>query len=232
MSIQLKIACTPKEIDDALWLRHEVYVKEEGKYSGRSWPDERLVDRFDAFPKVAHIIAYDADQPIATLRVNGDMGQGLPPEAHFDFKSFLPNQLDDSATQPIIGAAGLLVIRQDWRRRHNLLPALYRKAAGVLHSWNVTHVIAIVSQTTARFYRHLGFKPLAEAFVIESIGDTVVPILARAEDGYRWAFGDSGAPHEPVWPERRRSHHSSQQIHVPLIATRDASGRRASNTYT
>jgi predicted GNAT family N-acyltransferase len=75
----------------------------------------------------------------------------------------------------------MLVIRQDWRRRH-LLPALYRKAAGVLHSWGVTHVIAIVSQRLARFYRHLGFKPLAEAFVIESIGDTVVPILACADD--------------------------------------------------
>ena len=149
------------------------------------------------------------------------MGLGLPPEAHFDFKSFLSSHLDDSAAQPIIGAAGLLVIRQDWRRRHNLLPALYRKAAGVLHSWDVTHVIAIVSQTTARFYRHLGFKPLAEAFVIESIGDVVVPILAHAEDGYRWAFGTSGAPHAPVWPERRRSPHPSRQIHVPLIPTRD-----------
>jgi hypothetical protein len=88
MSIQLKIACTPKEIDDALWLRHEVYVKEEGKYGGRSWPDERMVDRFDALPRVAHIIAYDADQPVATLRVNSDMGLGLPPEKHFDFKPY------------------------------------------------------------------------------------------------------------------------------------------------
>jgi len=231
MPLQLKIACTPKEIDDALWLRYEVYVKEEGKYGGCSWPDERLIDRFDALPRVAHIIAYDADQPVATLRVNSDLGIGLPPEKYFDFQALLPHHLNDSARQPIIGAAGMLVVRRDWRQRH-LLPALYRKAAGVLHSWEVTHIIAIVSQTTARFYRHLGFKPLAEAFVIESIGDTVVPILARAEDSYRWAFGDSGAPQEQVWPERRRSPHPSLQIHVPLITTRDAPSRRASNIYS
>ena len=214
MPLQFKIACTPKEIDDALWLRHEVYIKEEGKYGGRSWPDERIVDRFDALPKVAHILAYDADQPVATLRVNCDMGLGLPPEAYFDFTPFLSRHLHDSARQPVIGSAGMLVVRLKWRRRSDLLPALYRKAAGVFYSWEVTHAIAIASPKMARFYRHLGFKPLAEALFIESIGDAVVPILARAEDGYQWAFGENGAPHEPVWPERRRAYCPSRQIHA------------------
>ena len=204
MSIQLKVACAPKEVDDALWLRHEVYVKEEGKYGGHPWPDERLVDRFDVLPKSAQILAYEDDCPVAGLRLNCDMGLGLPPETYFDFKPFLPLHLNDSARQPVVASAGMLVIRQDWRRRHDLLPALFRKAAGVFYSWDTTHIIAVVSHSTAKTYLRVGFKPLRPAFLIESIGDTVVPILAKSEDAYRWAFGETRVPRDPVWPERRR----------------------------
>ena len=35
MAIKIKLARTPKEIDDALWLRHEVFVIEDGKFGGK-----------------------------------------------------------------------------------------------------------------------------------------------------------------------------------------------------
>jgi len=52
MPIRIKLARSPKEIDDALWLRHEVFVVEDGKFGGKPVPGHRLVDHFDAFPSV------------------------------------------------------------------------------------------------------------------------------------------------------------------------------------
>lgn len=204
MTIEFKTACTPQEIDDALWLRHQVYVVEEGRYGGRPLPDERIVDRFDVIPKVAHILAYDDEEPIAGMRLNCDMGLGVPPEAHFDFRQYLPPVLQDSSTRPIVASAGMLTIRRDWRRRRDILPSLYRVAAGVFFSWDATHITATVSETTVSSYLRAGFQPISEPIWIEAIGDSIVPIVARADDCYRWAFGQQRAPNDAVWQERRR----------------------------
>lgn len=205
MPIKFKVACTPKEIDDALWLRHQVYVAEEGLYGGESQPDERIVDRFDVIPLVAHIIAYDGDEPVAGIRLNCDMGLGLPSEKYFDFGPYRP--APDSITddrKPVIASGGMLAIRRGWRQRRDVTREVYRVSFGVFYSWNVTHVVAAVSEATASIYRRMGFKPVAESVLSPRIGDRITPLMARAEDCYRWAFGDDMAPREPIWQERRR----------------------------
>ncbi len=208
MTIKFKVACTPQEIDDALWLRHQVYVKEEGLYGGNSLPEERIVDRFDVIPKVAHILAYEGNEPVAGIRLNCDMGMGLPPDAHFDFSLFR-SQTEDlpgarQAPKPLVASGGMLAVRQGWRQRRGVIHSIYRVAAGVLFTWDVTHIIATVNHATAPMYRRMGFEPLSDKIWIDQIGDHVVPIVAKAEDCYRWAFGDDCVPHKPVWLERRR----------------------------
>lgn len=208
MAIQFKVACTAREIDDALWLRHQVYVMEEGLYGGRPLPEQRMFDRFDILPKVAHIIAYDDDEPIAGIRVNCDMGLGVPPERHFDFSAHLPDRTQVAAevdpARPVIVSAGMLVVRNGWRRRRDVTRAIYGAAISVFFSWNATHVIGIVSARTASLYRRMGFYPLAAPIWNPEIGDHIVPLLAKAEDCYRWAFGEQLTPTEPVWRERRK----------------------------
>lgn len=79
MPITIKVAESPGELDDVLWLRHEVYIREDGKYGGKPLPGERIVDCYDVIPDVALIVAYDGDDAVATLRVNCDRGGHLPP---------------------------------------------------------------------------------------------------------------------------------------------------------
>ena len=62
-------------------------------------------------------------------------------------------------------------------------------AVGVWHSWQVTHVFATVNHETVGMYDRLGFSPLAEKIWIESIGNYIIPIWARFESLYQWAFG-------------------------------------------
>ena len=87
MGIRLKLAETGKELDDVFWVRRQVFSVEEGKFGGDDVADVPLVDKFDAHPRCANLIAYDGVEPIATFRVNLDTGCGLPPEKHYDFSS-------------------------------------------------------------------------------------------------------------------------------------------------
>lgn len=72
MAIRIKVASTQQESDDALWVRHEVFAVEDGNFGGNPLPDGRIIDRFDAFPHVWNIIAYDGVEPIATIRLTGE----------------------------------------------------------------------------------------------------------------------------------------------------------------
>ena len=44
MAIRLKVAKTPEEIDDALWVRHEVFIVEDGKFGGKPMAGKRMMD--------------------------------------------------------------------------------------------------------------------------------------------------------------------------------------------
>lgn len=210
MAIQLKVARTPQEIDDALWLRHHVYVTEEGLYCGQTWPDERIVDRFDVIPKVAHILAYDHKTPVGSMRLNCESGLGLPPEDKFDFRPHLPSPLENTSVDPhisrlIVASGGMLVVRKGWRQRRDVILAIYRMMAGVLFSWDVTQIIATVSHKSVSMYRRMGFVPVADKIWNPEIGDHIVPIVTDAEDFYRWAFGESRVPAMPIWQECQKS---------------------------
>ncbi|NEX22878.1 hypothetical protein G3480_21670 [Thiorhodococcus mannitoliphagus] len=206
MTIEFKVACTAREIDDALWLRHQVFVVEEGLFGGKPFPDERIVDRFDVLPKVAHIIAYDGDEPVASVRLNGDTGLGLPPEKHFDFSTYrllIEQECAQRGDTPILASAGLLVIRNGWRRSRDVTRAIFRVGIGVFYSWQASHIISVVSADTASAYGRMGFATLADQRWSQEIGDHIVPIMARTSDCYRWAFGETCTPTEPIWIERR-----------------------------
>ena len=198
MSIRLKVAKTPEEIDDALWVRHEVFIVEDGKFGGKRLADARMMDRFDALPDVFNVIAYDGDEPIATIRLTKESEIGLPADEYFDFGEFREHANREHASRAdassdsnaIFGSAGMLAVREPWRSRRDVIRAMYRIAAGVCRSSDVTHIMAVVNHQTAGMYRRLGFTSLAEKFWNEGIGDHVVPLTATSDAFCDWAFGD------------------------------------------
>lgn len=203
MAIALKVARSPKEKDDALWVRHQVYVIEDGKFGGKPLRGERIVDRFDVIPEVAHLIAYDGDEPIATMRVNCDRGLGLPSEEHFDFGPWR-HQIEQQATEaqnptPIVTSGGMLAVREGWRSRRDVIRALYKIFASVMLSWNASHVIASVNHETVTIYRRFGFSPIGDKTWVEEIGNHIVPMAAKAEDCYAWAFQGFTGPAQTIF---------------------------------
>ena len=199
MPIRIKLARSPKEIDDALWLRHEVFVVEDGKFGGKPVPGHRLVDHFDAFPSVYHVVAYEHKEPVATMRLVKDSEAGLPVDELYDFAAYRRNAVADLAglgpewadrDTPVFGSAGMLAIRGPWRRRRDVIRAMFRMAATVCQGYGASHVVVVVNYETAGMYRRLGFTELAEKIWNEEIGNYVIPLAGTTQQFIGWALGD------------------------------------------
>lgn len=195
MAITLKVAKTEQEVDDALWVRHEVFVREDGKFGGQPLPSERIVDRYDTFPGVYNIVVYEEAEPVATMRLVKESVIGLPAYEHYDFAGYREQVADDNdgPERPgpaVFGSAGMLAVRQPWRARRDVVRAMFKVAAGVSLSAGVSHIVVVVNHETARMYRRLGFDSLAERFWVDSVGNYVVPLASTVESFHAWAFGD------------------------------------------
>ncbi|MFO8003927.1 N-acyl amino acid synthase FeeM domain-containing protein [Thioalkalivibrio sp.] len=198
MPIHLKLAKGAREIDDALWLRHEVFVIEDGKFGGRPLRGSRLVDRFDAFPDTSHMVAYENDEPVATVRLIKDSEAGMPVDELLDFGPVRAQLLAENAvadgqaagSAPVqFGSAGMFAIRSRWRRRRDVIRAMFRMAAAALHRRGVTHVLAAVNHETAGMYRRFGFIQRSEKVWNEEIGDHIIALTGTTEDLVAWARG-------------------------------------------
>ena len=191
--MKLKIAQTADELDDVFWLRHQVYIIEDGKYGGKPLRNQRIVDRFDAFPDSLNIIAYDEDEPVGTMRIGLDSGLGLASEEYYELTPFRQEAAAKwwaEYGRPTVDACpSMLAVRERWKNRRDVIRALIKMAIGVWHSWGVTHVYSSVNHETVGMYDRLGFSPLAEKKWIDSIGNHVVPIRAPFDSLFQWAFG-------------------------------------------
>lgn len=195
MPIRLKVALTEREVDDALWVRHEVFVKDDGKFGGKPLPGERVVDRYDAFPDVRNIVVYEEEQPIATMRLIKESPIGLPAFDYFDFSAYRKQAEADRLNAGlsggvVLGSAGMLAIRKPWRMRRDVIRAMFKVAAGVSQSAGTTHIVVVVNYDTAGMYRRLGFQALSERFWAPSVGNHVIPLATSVEHFHAWAFGD------------------------------------------
>lgn len=203
MPITLKVAHSPKEIDDLLWIRHEVFIIEDGKFGGKPLPSERIVDRYDVIPDVTHIIAYEDEQPLATLRVNCDRGGGLPSERYFDFREvrqgFSADLTADLDREPVVACGGMLAVRMKWRSRRDVIRALYKIAASIFAAWQTTHIIATVNHETSNMYHRLGFTEVGDKVWSEEVDNFIIPLAALAKNYYDWAFGGLRGPSREIF---------------------------------
>lgn len=187
LSVRIKVATTPSELDDVYKVRYQVYVVEDNKFKDLQLRNKRLYDQFDAILSSANIIAYEGEVPVATLRLNLDSDVGLPSEEHYDFSRFR-QQIGNLTKKPILVSCGMLAIREKWRRKRDVVQALFKMAIGIGFHWNTTHSIASVNKETVSLYGRMGYSELSDPVWVESIGNYIVPMVADYKDIHRWAF--------------------------------------------
>src|SRR5438067_6804021 len=87
MSIRVKLAQTSDELDQIFRVRHRVFVEEDGYMA--EWPEQRIYDRFDAFPTTANVIAIADGRVVGGIRYVEPAPVGLPVDDYVDFTPYL-----------------------------------------------------------------------------------------------------------------------------------------------
>lgn len=180
MSISLRIAQTDGERDLAYRLRYQVYVEEEGLFPPH--PEQRVVDRFDAFDATTTVVAFDDDAQgvcIGTLRflkVDGQLGH--PGVELYDFTDVI----EDEAHRGQCGTMGMLAIARSHRHRRGLLLGLCKMAWRELRRDQVRYIVAPCSDEMHRVMRGMGAVDLGPRRAVgQNPSVEVTPVLLDME---------------------------------------------------
>ena len=154
MGVRIKIAATADELDELFQVRHRVFVREK-----RYFPpvdDGRLLDRFDAFPTTANIVAMSADHVVGGVRIVEPSGSGAPADEFFDFRPYLPEGA-------IVGSGSMLVMDEEFRR----VPRVTFAMLGMMYYWalckGLTHITGVAAPEAVKLFLGSGYKPVAKA---------------------------------------------------------------------
>ena len=190
MAIKVKVATTPKELNDVYRLRYKVYVESEGYF--KDIAGDLIVDQFDALPQVANIIAYSGNTPVGTIRANVDTEIKLPSDELYDFTQYREKTIAEQQAKgkPVkFASAGMLAIAEPYRNRRDVFRAMFKMCCDIAFSWQVTHIISTVNIKTAAMYSRLRFEPLCDPIWVPEIGESIVPLVNEFAPVYQWAFG-------------------------------------------
>lgn len=172
MPIKIKVADTTDLIDQAFRLRHKVFVEQEGLLQGKE--DKRILDRFDAFPSSANLVAMHGDKAVGTFRLSIDSSQGMPADDYFNFRDHLP----EDAT---IMHCGLFCVDKDFRCTGMAMGLILMSSYFALTK-NVTHIVAPINPVIAGLLRRIGFTQVGEVFNDPHAGVPVMPLIMDLAD--------------------------------------------------
>ena len=83
----------------------------------------------------------------------------------------------------------MLAVRKGWRRRRDVIRALFKLAAAVGRSWGATHILVAANHENASMYQRVGFLALNEKIWAEEIGNYIVPMVSTFADFYTRTAG-------------------------------------------
>ncbi len=172
MPIRITDAKTPKQIDDVFKLRHEVFCEEGGYFKLR--PDERFLDRFDAYPTTTNLIVVVAGKVVGNMRLTLDSTMGIPADDFYDFRSHLP-------PDAVVMNSGMYCVTKEFRNSRIALGIILMATYfGVQNK--VTHVVAPINPPIANLVKRIGFKILGDELVEAHTGVTILPAMLDLRD--------------------------------------------------
>ena len=155
MAVHIRIAASAEELDAIFCGRYEAYVDELAMR--RPAPERRLVDRFDAFPLTANLLAELDGRVVGGIRLVPASGIGTPADTYFDFTPHLPDGCQHGSlsmhwiARALRGTSGL---------NSSLMAAFYELA----RARGLTHVVAPLNPEVWPGYERAGWRCVHEAF--------------------------------------------------------------------
>ena len=169
MAVRIRQATSPTDFDQLFQVRHRVFVEEQRYFSPTS--DGRLVDRFDAFPTTANIVASANGRIVGGVRIVEPSEVGAPADDLFDFRPYLPD------TKVRVGSGSMLVVEPEYRR----IPRITFAMLGMMYYWalvkGLTHITGVAAPDAEKLFIGSGYEPVQARFFHEPTKLWMLPVV-------------------------------------------------------
>jgi CRP-like cAMP-binding protein len=169
MAVRIRQATSPTDFDQLFQVRHRVFVEEQHYFSPTS--DGRLVDRFDAFPTTANIVASAGGRIVGGVRIVEPSPVGAPADDLFDFRPYLPD------ANVRIGSGSMLVVEPEYRR----IPRITFAMLGMMYYWalvkGLTHITGVAAPEAEKLFIGSGYEPVQPRFFHEPTKLWMLPVV-------------------------------------------------------
>ncbi len=177
MGVFIRIAKTPKELDELFQLRHRVFAEQDMLAPLSS--DGRLANRFDAFPSTVNLMAEQNGVVAGGLRLTRGNQVGDPAQVYYDFGGYIDKQPLDSSNALF---CSMLCVDPAFRGQQRLIQNLLLMTSYYAYHNGVTHLMAPVRPTVVRMLKQVGFRQIAETFTQADTGLVVCPMVLALQD--------------------------------------------------
>jgi CRP/FNR family cyclic AMP-dependent transcriptional regulator len=169
MAVRIRQATSPTDFDQLFQVRHRVFVEEQRYF--RPVSDGRLVDRFDAFPTTANIVASAHGRIVGGVRIVEPSPVGAPADELFDFRPYLPD------TNVRVGSGSMLVVEPEYRR----IPRVTFAMLGMMYYWalvkGLTHITGVAAPEAEKLFLGSGYEPVQPRFFHEPTQLWMLPVV-------------------------------------------------------
>lgn len=169
MSVRIRLATSPSDFDQLFKVRHRVFIEKEGFFPPTS--DGRLVDRFDAFPTTANIVAVAEGRVVGGVRIVEPSAVGVPADHYFDFRPYLPEG------NIRVGSGSMLVVEEEYRR----IPRVTFAMLGMMYYWalrkGLTHITGVAAPEAEKLFLGSGYVPVHPRFFHEESKLNALPVV-------------------------------------------------------
>ncbi|MBA3047132.1 cyclic nucleotide-binding domain-containing protein [Patescibacteria group bacterium] len=173
--IEIRVAKSKEDLEAVYKLRHDTYVKRDGKFNPEDFPDGMMSDKFDAHSII--LIAIKDDIPIGTIRCTEDIPEiGLPIDRHYDINKIRETR---KYNKPLY-CVGMLA--EDVRYKSlGMLKNLFGFLFTLANQRGLRDAVAIVNSSQESIMNKLGLKRIGKEFWSDEIKNYVVPMYAAKE---------------------------------------------------
>lgn len=174
MSIKIKVARTPAEIDGVFKARYRVFSEEEDKFPHSA--DKRVYDHFDALPTSSNIAAILGDQVVGGMRITEASAAGMPSDHYFDFRPFLPDG------EPRIASASLFCLQKEYRSLRKIAFMILCMSCYWAIQRGIRYVVAPINPDIAPMIKLVGFKPVSDVISHPASGLDILPMMLNMDE--------------------------------------------------
>ena len=150
-------------------VRHRVFVPETRYFPPTC--DGRIVDRFDAFPSTANIVAYANGRVVGGVRIVEPSAVGAPADNYFDFRPYLPEK------DVRVGSGSMLVVEEEYRR----IPRVTFAMLGMMYYWalrkGLTHITGVAAPEAEKLFMGSGYVPVHPRFFHKETQLASLPVV-------------------------------------------------------